>query len=140
MSLSTGGTGIISPLKANKSSLHLWHVSLASVCTLQPFDKLHVLYLRSILQFCDLTQEFRQRSSSLPLSRTMEISNDLYSTLTPSPRLSSHTPFTCSHKEIERRSLGKTMLYSVTFLWVCEMVFFGERARSGSTATMCPTI
>lgn len=85
------------------------------------FDKLHVMDLGIIRQFCDMTKSFLQRASSLPLSRLMSIAKDRYFSLPYSAGLFLHRPFRSTQQDSQAGISGNIRRESVPFLWVCIM-------------------
>lgn len=64
-------------------------------------EKLHVINLGVIRQFCDLAQVVLRLDSSLPLSKVMGAMNDRYSSLPRLDRLLSHRPFKSTADEAQ---------------------------------------
>lgn len=71
------------------------------------FDKLHVIDLGLIKQFCDLTMVIISRDSPLPLTLLMSIQNDRYPCLPTLAHLSSHCPFWTTRDESQAVISGK---------------------------------
>lgn len=70
------------------------------------FDKLHVLDLGIIRQYCDLTNSIIQRNYNLPLSRLPSILNDRYIDLPTLAHLPYNHPFRSSKEDGQAGSSG----------------------------------
>lgn len=93
------------------------------------FDKLHVLDLGIIRQYCDLKNSIIQRNSNLPLSRVMSILNACYIDFLSFAHLPSHRPFRSSKQDIRACLSGQIRRQMAPFLWfiimsVYEIILF----------------
>lgn len=85
------------------------------------FEKLHVLCLGIIRQFCEFTHSFICNSCFLPLPRVIASINDLYSDFHSLALVSTNGPFRTTLDEIKVVISFKIRGQSAPFLWVCIM-------------------
>lgn len=80
------------------------------------FDKLHVVDLGIMRQFCDLTNTILQRISTTPLTKLMSTSNDRFLALHLSARLSSYRPLHNNQQESQAGISGVTRCLSCGYV------------------------
>lgn len=100
------------------------------------FDKFHVLDIGIKRQFCDLTNTVLSKSSSLHLSRTIDIVNLPFTTVSLSCHLTSHKPFSLSIQESQSSIIEKIRRLSVTSL-LFFLMFISDSAPDDDPLLQC---
>lgn len=101
------------------------------------FDKLHVLDLGLIRQFCNLTNTLIHTNYILSLARLMATMNDRYIALPAQSHLSRHTSYCTSTNYSQAGLSGKYRSLSEPFLW-CTLIGVSDVDPDSDPLLQCP--